>query len=227
MTSDCRCDYCGMVGWRAILGGLASTTGLTSLNNRKGFDKIRAGRAKALDLRRTELPIALAHLLPRSAATLTSLSIRRVDSATLPEPPDDAETGLLCEALSSLTALTRVDVSHNRHISGRLWQALVPLSRLTDVNSQFCHIDAAGASALAPALAGLTALRMLDLSSNEIDPAGASALAPSLSGLTAMVELDLSYNRLGDDGARVLLKEMAGLRRLDCIQEPARRICPQ
>ena len=58
---------------RDAMAGLAS---LRTVNGWEGLPQLLAGGVSALDLKRAGLVVAVAHLLPRSAASLTALDVR-------------------------------------------------------------------------------------------------------------------------------------------------------
>ena len=58
------------------MAGLERATALTSLNGYGGFAAVRAGGVAEVLVGGLELGVALAPLLPRSAATLTTLNVR-------------------------------------------------------------------------------------------------------------------------------------------------------
>ena len=63
-------------GWTAIADALDAVTSLTSLNGCALYAGIRAGGQRVLALGGTELGVAVARYLPRSAETLTTLDLR-------------------------------------------------------------------------------------------------------------------------------------------------------
>ncbi|KAL4855184.1 Leucine-rich repeat and death domain-containing protein 1 [Chlorella vulgaris] len=65
------------------------------------------------------------------------------------------------EQVTALTALTRLDLSCNTHLSGG-WQHLLPLRQLQDL-----HLSSCGLTAVPEQVSALTALNSLDLSYNE------------------------------------------------------------
>ncbi len=64
------------MGWTAIADALEGITSLTSLNAYSHYAAIRAGGLAELQLAGTELAVAVARYLPRSADTLTALDLR-------------------------------------------------------------------------------------------------------------------------------------------------------
>ncbi|RYE12616.1 MAG: hypothetical protein EOP34_10480, partial [Rickettsiales bacterium] len=77
-------------------------------------------------------------------------------------------------------------------------------SNIKTLDLTYNRIGAAGAKALAVALAGNTTLVKLDLIYNNIGAEGARALAGALKGNTTLVKLDLTLNNIGDNGANHL-----------------------
>jgi len=74
---DLRANQVGAAGWTAIANALEGITSLTSLNGCALYPVIRAGGIAELQLEpATELCIAVARYLPRSASTLTKLDLR-------------------------------------------------------------------------------------------------------------------------------------------------------
>ena len=63
-------------GWTAIADALEAVTSLTSLNGSPLYAGIRAGGQRELALAGTELTVAMARYLPRSADSLTALDLR-------------------------------------------------------------------------------------------------------------------------------------------------------
>ncbi len=79
-------------GWTAIIDALEAVTSLTSLNGCDSYAAIRTGGQTRLELGGSELGIAVARYLPRSADTLTELDLR------CPHPLTFTRTHpLLCE----------------------------------------------------------------------------------------------------------------------------------
>ncbi|CAE7746055.1 NLRC3, partial [Symbiodinium microadriaticum] len=68
-----------------------------------------------------------------------------------------------------------------------------------------------GMQALAPALKGLAALKVLGLSNNNLRDDGAKALAESLTGMSLLERLDLQFNQIGSEGAKALAPALKGL----------------
>ena len=64
---------------------------------------------------------------------------------------------------------------------------------------------------MAPHLATLTSLQILDLVNNGIGDEGAKALAPHLATLTSLQDLLLGNNGIGDEGVKVLARHLATL----------------
>jgi hypothetical protein len=80
-------------------------------------------------------------------------------------------------------------------------------------------LDAAGAAALAPALARLRGLTSLSLRGNHlVGAAGAGALAPAIAALSGLRELLLDRVRVGAQGAAALLPALTGLRELRVLR---------
>ena len=66
----------GVAGWVALGGGLEALAGVRSVNGWEGWAGLREGGLATADLAGTELAVAAARFLPRSAATLTALDAR-------------------------------------------------------------------------------------------------------------------------------------------------------
>ena len=93
--------------------------------------------------------------------------------------------------------------------------ALAQLTRLKVLGLACNDIGDAGAAALAPALAQMTGLERCGLSNNEIGDAGAAALAPALAQMTGLTNLHLNRNHnIGDEGATALAPALAQMTRL-------------
>ena len=73
----------GAAGWTAIADALEGITSLTSLNAYNRYAAIRAGGLAKLQLAGTELGVAVARYLPRSASTLTTLDLRCLPNASV------------------------------------------------------------------------------------------------------------------------------------------------
>jgi Leucine-rich repeat (LRR) protein len=89
------------------------------------------------------------------------------------------------------------------------------LTSLTSLNLTGNEFEAAGATALAPALTNLTSLTTLDVSANNFDDV--TALAPALMNLTSLTTLDLSHNEFGADGATALAPALTNLTSLTTL----------
>ena len=60
-------------------------------------------------------------------------------------------------------------------------------------------IGDAGAASLSAALASMSSLQSLELSSNEIGDAGAASLSAALASMSSLQSLNLSWNEIGDE----------------------------
>jgi Leucine-rich repeat (LRR) protein len=222
--TDLHCfqGYFPLEGWRAVMGGLECATALKTLNGFTGMAELRAGGVQELELVDNELALAVAPLLPRSAATLTRLVL----SSYLPDLFVLAFEGLtfLCEALKQLSLLTSLDLSGLLELDEdgalALAPALASMSALSTLNLRDCRIDAGGARALEPAFARLAVLATLDLEFNaaDSDTVFALELAQALASLTALTSLGLSKCNIDACGASALaltLTRLTGMQTLD------------
>ncbi len=71
-----RGNHVGAAGWTAIADALERITSLACLNGYDSYAAICAGGLVELQLAETELAVAVARYLPRSACTLTTLNLR-------------------------------------------------------------------------------------------------------------------------------------------------------
>ena len=79
-----RANQVDAAGWTAVADALESLTSLTSLNGYSAYPSIRAGGQTKLALGGTELAVAVARYLPRSADSLTALDLRSPRPARAP-----------------------------------------------------------------------------------------------------------------------------------------------
>jgi hypothetical protein len=76
----------GAAGWTAIADALDGITSLTSLNGYDRCHAVRMGGVAELHLTGTELGVAVARFLPRSADTLTLLELRCLTAPPASQP---------------------------------------------------------------------------------------------------------------------------------------------
>ncbi|CAE7584895.1 NLRC3 [Symbiodinium necroappetens] len=129
----------------------------------------------------------------------------------------DVEAAAL-EALEGHVALKSLVLdSINGSLSEALGFALDGRSGLEElvVQYSFTHLNPEGMQALASALKGLAALKVLYLSHSDLGDDGAKVLAPALQGLAALKVLDLERNDLGHDGAKALAESLTGMSLLE------------
>jgi len=97
----------------------------------------------------------------------------------------------------------------DREIKPKEIKALAKISTLTSLDLSSNKVRDVGARAIAE---NLTQLQKLNLESNNVGDAGARVIAEHL---TQLQELDLSYNDVGVEGARAIAKHLAQLKTLD------------
>ncbi len=72
----CRGNRADAAGWKVLADALEAATSLTSLNGCAAYAAIRSGGQRELALGGTEVALAVARYLPRSADSLTTLDLR-------------------------------------------------------------------------------------------------------------------------------------------------------
>ena len=133
----------------------------------------------------------------------------------------DSGLEMLASTLVSLTSLQALDISYNALGSGpRSLGLIFAAQRPTLISLKWldlkCNdLGSTGASALAAALVGRTALQSLDVASNHIGDSGAAALASSLAALASLSTAIFSDNGIsteGKDGLRRTLTQVRNLK---------------
>jgi hypothetical protein len=136
---------------------------------------------------------ATASALVQSAAAIRSLSVRGCGFGS-------AGGNHLAGPIATLTALTSLNLSHNRLCTLATWRDLGgALQHATDLEAldlSHNHIDEGCALMLAKALHPLTALRSLSLRGTRLDLVAACDLVTALPSLPSLAVLDLSRNPL-------------------------------
>ena len=169
-------------------------------------------RLRHLDLRRASLHHATDGVWQAMfALPLTYLNL--ASSGPRPKPL----LGALPQLTPTLQHLVLLNIRLRQH-TAQLSEALAPLAHLTHLNLAACRLNSKTWPVLAPALAGLPSLAVLDVSRNVTICRDDATLVPlteqALPSMTALQSIDLSNTGIKTAGERAVMSAVACLTRL-------------
>lgn len=215
----------GYIGTRALAEALPFLHRLLSLKLTLADADLSLDLAQALShltcLKR--LYIGSDQMLPAvSGALMGSLAcLVSLESLSLPANGLQSKGGVLAAALSCLTRLSHVNLSHG-HLNCQDAQQLAPV--LQQVSGTLRHLDlssnsfgADAALALSTALESCTVLCALCIGDNHVHSAGLQWLLPAIGKLRGLEHLDLEDMDMGPAAARQLASTLSRLTNLQWL----------